>query len=73
MENSYHNNLFKEMQMLNAGLVQQQEMAGKIDQLFNYMKDIFSRSKQPESLSPTSNNNQATSTQEDSDMSFRHF
>ena len=73
MENSYHNELFKEMQTLNAGLAQQQESAGKIDQLFSYMKDIFLGSKQPESQPSTTNNNnnQATSAQEDSDMSSR--
>jgi hypothetical protein len=48
-ENSYHDNLLKEMQTLNTALVQQQETAGKIDQLFNYMKDIFLGSKEPES------------------------
>jgi hypothetical protein len=71
MENSYHSSLFKEMQTLNVGLVQQQEMVGKIDQLFNYMKDIFTKPKQAKSQLPTSNNNEATSAQEDSDMSFR--
>ena len=69
MENSYHNDLFKEIQTLNAGLLQQQEKAGKLDDLFNYMKDIFIRPKQTESQSPISSNNQATSAQEDSDMS----
>jgi hypothetical protein len=49
LENSYHDNLLKETQTLNAALVQQQEMAGKIDQLFTYMKDIFIGSSKPES------------------------
>ena len=75
LEDSYHDELLKETKMLNAALSQQQETAGKIDQLFNYMKEIFAGSKQPESSSTSSSKDrtQATSAQEDSDMSSRRF
>ena len=72
LKNIHHNKLIKETQNLNLALARQQDSAGKIMTLLDYIKDIFVNYKKQLSNNNTNDTTILPSNPEDSDMSSHH-